>query len=71
MPEEKLQEMKQELKLLNVEETSQVTGWGIEKIRQLMNEDDEFPVIKIGKSNQVSFEALKEYIRHRRIKRGE
>lgn len=69
MPEEKLLEMKQELKLLDIDEIRAITGWGEDTIRELMT-DEEFPVVKIGKKNQVSFDGLKEYVRHRRIKRG-
>lgn len=70
MPEEKIQALKQELNLLDIEEIMAVTGWGDITVRKIM-EDSDFPTIKIGKKNQVSFEALKEYLKHRRIKRGE
>lgn len=70
MADERVEKMKQELNLLTIEDVMGLTGWGESTVRNLM-EDEEFPTIKIGKPNQVSFEAFKEYLMHRRIKRGE
>lgn len=70
MSGEKIEQMKADLNLLNVKDVMDLTGWGETTVREIMAEDD-FPTIKIGKSNQVSFDALKEYLNHRRIKRGE
>lgn len=70
MSEEKIQEMKQDLNLLDIEDVMKLTGWGETTVREIMTDED-FPTLKIGKKNQVSFEALKEYLRYRRIKRGE
>ena len=69
MPEERIEKMKEELKLLDISDVMQLTGWGEATVREVMSED-EFPVVKIGKNNQVSFDALKEYLSHRRIRRG-
>ena len=71
MSDVRTQEMKNELGLLDINDVMAITDWGEETVRKLMQTDKEFPVIKIGKKNQVSFEALKEYVKHRRIKRGE
>lgn len=71
MAKEKLEALKEELNLLNIEEIMKITGWGKTTIKEIMKTDKDFPVLKIGKHNQVSFEALKEYVKHRRIKRGE
>lgn len=70
MADERVEKMKQELNLLTIEDMMSLTGWGESTVRNLM-EDEDFPTIKIGKPNQVSFEAFKEYLMHRRIKRGE
>ena len=64
-----LKEMKRALGLLNVDEVMFVTGWGDTTVRKIMD-DEEFPALKIGKENQVSFQALREYVSTRRIKRG-
>lgn len=69
MPEETINTMKKELGLLGVEDVMKITGWGETAVRNLMKEED-FPTLKIGKPNQVLFEALQEYLKHRRIKRG-
>lgn len=69
MPEETIDAMKKELGLLGVEDVMKITGWGEVAVRNLMEEDD-FPALKIGKSNQVLFGALQEYLKQRRIKRG-
>lgn len=71
MPEEKLQKMKEDLHLLNVQEVSYITGWSDSTVRDVMNDEKDFPVIKIGRENQVSFEGLKEWLTHRRVRRGE
>lgn len=70
MPDEKLKAMKDELSLLDIEEIMFVTGWGETTVREVMEEKD-FPTLKIGKKNQVAFDALKEYVKHRRVRRGE
>lgn len=70
MPDEELMKLKKELGLLNVQEISFITNWSNSTILKLMDEDEELPAIKIGKENQVTFDALKEYLQHRRIKRG-
>ena len=69
MPNDKVENLKQELGLLNIEDIINITGWAEATVKKLM-EDDEFPTLKIGKNNQVQFEAFKEYLMHRRIKRG-
>ena len=71
MAKEKLEALKEELNLLTVEDVTKLTGWGEQAVREIMRTDKEFPLLKIGKGYQVSFEALKEYVKHRRIKRGE
>ena len=73
VPEEKqkrLEELKQELNLVEIDDLSFLTGWSESTIIDLMK-DENFPVLKIGKKNQVSFDALKKYVSQRRIKRGE
>ena len=69
MSEEKIKMMKQDLCLLDIEDVMGITGWGETTVRKIMDTDEEFPVVKIGKKNQVSFDALKEYLQHRRITR--
>lgn len=71
MEKTKINEMKQDLKLLDIEEIIALTGWGENTVRKIMTEDKDFPTIKIGKKNQVSFDGLKEYLSSRRILRGE
>ena len=70
MSKEKLELLKEELGLLNVEEVMEITGWGESKLNEIMATDKDFPVIKIGRRNQVRFDALKEYLNHRRDLRG-
>lgn len=67
MPDEKIQQLKNELKLLDVEEVMAVTGLGEKTVREMMTEED-FPLIQIGRKYQVTFDALKEYLQHRRVK---
>jgi len=69
MSDEKIQKLKDELNMLNVEDVVRLTDWGENTVRELMQEDD-FPTLKIGKNNQVLFDALKEYLKTRRIRRG-
>lgn len=59
-----------DIKLLTIEDIEDITGWSTETIRRIMNEKD-FPVIKIGKKNQVLAESFKEYLSTRRILRGD
>lgn len=66
--EEEIQQFKKELKLLDVSDVMKITGWAEATVRAIMQEDD-FPVIKIGKKNQVSLDGLKEYLKHRRVTR--
>lgn len=68
MSEEEIKKMQKELRLLDVKDVMSITGWGESTVRSRM-EDIDFPTIKIGKKNQVSFDALKEYLQHRRITR--
>ena len=68
MPEEEIEKMQKELRLLDVQDVMSITGWGEGTVRSRM-EDKDFPTIKIGKKNQGSFDALKEYLQHRRITR--
>lgn len=68
MSEEEIKKMQKELRLLDVNDVMSITGWGESTVRSRM-EDIDFPTIKIGKKNQVSFDALKEYLQHRRITR--
>lgn len=63
-------EMKQELNLLNTEDVCEITGWGICTVQKIMQYDEDFPAIRIGKENQVTFEGLKNYLSQRRTLRG-
>lgn len=60
----------QEIRLLNKFDVAKITGWHPDTVMKLF-EDKEFPVIKIGKENQVEETALKNYLQTRRVKRGE
>ena len=60
----------QGIKLLNKFDVAKMTGWHPDTVRKLFD-DEEFPVIKIGKENQVEETALKKYLQTRRVKRGE
>lgn len=71
MSDEKIQLMKEELGLLDMENVMEITGWGESTLEKIMASDKNFPVIKIGRKNQVRFEALKEYLNCRRDLRGD
>ena len=68
---EELDEIKREVRLLTMDEIEYITNWSRAKILQVMASDPEFPVIKIGKENQVLKDALKKYLSTRRDLRGE
>ena len=51
----------QGVKLLNMHEVSEKTGWHLETVRKLFDDED-FPGIKIGKENQVEETALKNWL---------
>lgn len=63
--------MLEEKLLLNIADVAKLTGWSEATVRTVMTEEADFPVIKIGKENQVSLSALKEWLNHRRVRRGE
>ena len=67
---EELKELKRNIRLLNIEEVSYITNWSKATILKIMEIDKDFPVIKIGKENQVLKDALKEYLSIRRDLRG-
>lgn len=69
MSNEEIAKNKDELVLLNIKDVMRITGWGKKAVIKLMAQED-FPLIKIGKKNQVSFESLKEYLSCRRDLRG-
>lgn len=60
----------EEIVLLSTNDVKELTGWGIRTVRKVMNEKD-FPLIKIGRKNQVEKSAFKEYLNHKRELRGE
>lgn len=69
MTDEKINKLKEELQLLTIEDVMKLTGWGQTTVIALMSEKD-FPTLKIGKRNQVTFDALKQYLDNGKIKRG-
>ena len=69
MDKARIEELKKDLSLMNIEEVMEVTGLGKNKVIELMDLPD-FPVLKIGKENLVMYESLKDYFRPRRILRG-
>lgn len=63
-----LKKQKEDLGLLNTEDVMNITGWGKHTVDNMMAEED-FPLLQIGKKNEVLFDALKEYLMHRRTKK--
>ena len=59
----------QGVKLLNMHEVSEKTGWHLETVRKLFDDED-CPGNKIGKENQVEETALKNWLQKRRVTRG-
>lgn len=57
--------LKDEIILLDIDDIMHITGWGENSVRKIMKEKD-FPLLQIGKKNQVLLESFKEYL----IKRG-
>ena len=70
MPEEKIQKLKKELNLLDYRDVMKITGWGRDRVRLLMSKKD-FPLIKVGRTKQVTIEGLKEYLSHRTVLKEE
>lgn len=56
--------------LLTIEDIEKITGWSPRTINKVMASPD-FPVLKIGKKNQVLLESFKKYLEPRRELRGE
>lgn len=63
-------EVKNEITLLSVEDIEKITGWARATVMKVMSRPD-FPVLKIGKENQVLVDAFKEYLMERRDLRGD
>jgi len=64
-----MEEVKEKIRLLKVEDIEELTGWCRPTILKLMDQP-EFPAIKIGKENQVEADAFKQYLMQRRELRG-
>lgn len=67
---EYIEELKKDLKLLDIEGIMQLTGWAKPTVINLMAQKD-FPTIKVGKKNLVTYDAFKNYFSVRRALRGE
>lgn len=65
-----MNENQNEIKLLNMDDIEQITGWSRVTVQKVMAQPD-FPVIKIGKENQVLLESLNNYLKPGKVLRGE
>ena len=64
-----MEDIKKEIRLLTVKDIEEITGYSTVTVMKMMSQPD-FPVIKIGKENQVLLESFKEYMSVRRDLRG-
>ena len=64
-----LEDVKKEIVLLTVSDLEEITGYSTSTVMKMMSQPD-FPVIKIGKENQVLLESFKQYMSVRRDLRG-
>ncbi len=64
-----MDDLKKEIRLLTVSDLEEITGYSTCTVMKMMSQPD-FPVIKIGKENQVLLESFKEYMSVRRDLRG-
>lgn len=64
-----MERLKNEIVLLSIEDIENITGWSRVTVMKVMSQQD-FPVIKIGKENQVMLESFKQYLMTRRDLRG-
>lgn len=65
-----MNENQNEIKLLNTDDVARITGWSKVTVQKVMDQPD-FPVIKIGKENQVLLESLNDYLKPGKVLRGE
>lgn len=56
--------------MLNLKETAEVLGLGINKVQELVRRED-FPAMKVGKTWRVSSDGLAEWVREKTKERAE
>mgnify|MGYP003299662421 CR=1 FL=1 len=66
MSKDKVQQLKNSLFLLDIDDVCGVTGWCKNTVRNLFAYETDFPAIKIGKKYLVELDAFKTYLSIRR-----